>query len=196
VDKGTLTNTDMNWWGETELEELLFESNNEGIKNAFFQEKHLTQIREIHGMLRMLVNDVVFRLGGLPKETMDSSLVNYFQHNVDVAYNIFNTIKVKRELPINRFDTVSWTGLTSYALSTYSTPLYMLMADAVRLLSQGNNQIEAIWNIHTSNRNPSGGIDFNIPSIYTFNAMHDVELLILGKIKPKLSEVLIHLDKS
>lgn len=196
VDKGTLTNTDINWWGETELEELLFESKNEGIKNAFFQEKHLTQIREIHGMLRMLVNDVVFRLGGPPKETIDSSLVNYFQHNVDVAYNIFYSIKVKREPPINRFDTVSWTGLTSYALSTYSTPLYMLMADAVRLLSQGNNQIEAIWNIHTSNRNPIGGIDFNIPSIYTFNAMRDLELLILGIIQPKLSEVLNHLDKS
>lgn len=195
ADKGALTNADIDWWGATELEELLFKNENEGIKNAFFQEKHLTQIREMHGILRELVNDIVLRLGGPPKEAINLSVVNYFQHNVDITYKIFYAIKVRRKLPVDRFDIESWPGLITYILSTYPTSLYTLMANAVRSLSQGNSQIEAVWNTHMTNRHVIDGNDYNIPSIYTHNAIKELEMLILARIKPQLLEVLEQINK-
>ena len=194
VAQGVLTSNDIDWWGETALEELLFKRENEGVKNAFFKEEYLTQIRDMHGILRGLVDDIVIRLGGPPKETVTSSLVNYFQYNVDSAQRVLRVI-LQSNLPTIRFDTTSWIGLTPYALSTYPTSLYMSMAEAVRLLSQGNSQIEAIWDTYKSNKYPPGsGINPNVPSQYVTDAMYSLNLLIRTKIAPILLEVLKALD--
>jgi hypothetical protein len=45
-------------WDETKLESLLMASKNHGVKEAFFKEEHLTQIREMHGMMQSLLNRI------------------------------------------------------------------------------------------------------------------------------------------
>jgi hypothetical protein len=55
---------DIDCWGATKLESLLYRDVNRGIKEAFFKEEHLTQIHEMHEMLRKLVNDFTERSVG------------------------------------------------------------------------------------------------------------------------------------
>src|SRR5258708_21627650 len=59
---GNLTSDSIDYWGETELLEVLFKSENRGIKEAFFKEEYLTQIREMHGMLKNLLDDMSIRI--------------------------------------------------------------------------------------------------------------------------------------
>ncbi len=54
---------DIDWRGATQLEGLLYHADNRGIKEAFFKEEYLTQIREMHGMLMNLIDDITTRLG-------------------------------------------------------------------------------------------------------------------------------------
>ncbi len=42
-------------WGATKLEGLLYQAKNGGLRESFFKEEHLTQIRETHGMVQDLV---------------------------------------------------------------------------------------------------------------------------------------------
>jgi hypothetical protein len=49
-------------WGATKLEGLLYKENNRTLREAFFKEEHLTQIRELHAMLKHLVVDIGERL--------------------------------------------------------------------------------------------------------------------------------------
>lgn len=49
-------------WGALKLEGLLYQEKNRGLKEAFFKEEHLTQIREIHSLLQRLVPDIATRL--------------------------------------------------------------------------------------------------------------------------------------
>jgi hypothetical protein len=49
-------------WGATKLERLLYEERNRGLKESFFKEEHLTQIREMHAVLLRLVPDILERL--------------------------------------------------------------------------------------------------------------------------------------
>ncbi len=58
----TLTSDNIACWGETELEQLLYKPENRGIKEAFFKEEYLTQIREMHSMLRGLIDNFTLRL--------------------------------------------------------------------------------------------------------------------------------------
>lgn len=62
---------DIDWWGATKLESLLYRDDNRGIKEAFFKEEHLTQIREMHEMLRKLVDDFTERSVKSSKETTE-----------------------------------------------------------------------------------------------------------------------------
>jgi hypothetical protein len=49
-------------WGATTLESLLFKQKNQGLREVFFKEEHLTQIRELHTMFTRLVPDIMARL--------------------------------------------------------------------------------------------------------------------------------------
>jgi hypothetical protein len=49
-------------WGAMKLEGLLYQQKNQGLKEAFFQEEHLAQIREMHGLLELLLPDIAKRL--------------------------------------------------------------------------------------------------------------------------------------
>ncbi len=49
-------------WGADRLEGLLYEEKNRGIKEAFFKQEHLTQIRELHSLLPKLVESLETRL--------------------------------------------------------------------------------------------------------------------------------------
>jgi hypothetical protein len=60
----------IDWKGATYLEGLLYQSDNRGIKETFFKEEYLTQIREMHGMLRELLDDFRTR----SEETLKSRL--------------------------------------------------------------------------------------------------------------------------
>jgi hypothetical protein len=51
-----------NVWGAERLEGLLYEKKNEGIKESFFKQEHLTQIRELHSFLPKLVAGIEMRL--------------------------------------------------------------------------------------------------------------------------------------
>lgn len=46
------------WWGETDLRTLLLDPANEGIKEAYFPQKHMILLREMLGMLTYLVDDL------------------------------------------------------------------------------------------------------------------------------------------
>ncbi len=61
---------DIDWWGATQLEGLLYHADNRGIKEAFFKEEYLTQIRETHGMLMNLIDDIATRLGETSRKAM------------------------------------------------------------------------------------------------------------------------------
>ena len=41
----------VDWWGATRLEAILYKPANQGLKEAFFKEESLSQIREIHTRL-------------------------------------------------------------------------------------------------------------------------------------------------
>jgi hypothetical protein len=45
-------------WDQTKLESLLLDSKNRGVKEELFKEEHLTQIREMHGMMQSLINRI------------------------------------------------------------------------------------------------------------------------------------------
>jgi hypothetical protein len=49
-------------WGAVKLEQLLYQDKNKGLKEAFFKEEHLTQIREMHGMMQELIASLASRL--------------------------------------------------------------------------------------------------------------------------------------
>jgi hypothetical protein len=49
-------------WTALKLESLLCQERNRGLKEAYFKEEHLTQIREMHGMLQDLVAGLAARL--------------------------------------------------------------------------------------------------------------------------------------
>jgi hypothetical protein len=49
-------------WGAMKLEGLLFQEKNKGLKEAFFKEEYLTQIRQLHVMLMNLVPSIAERL--------------------------------------------------------------------------------------------------------------------------------------
>ena len=65
------------------------------------------------------------------------------------------------------------------------------MAEAARLLDQGNNLADAIWDIYKSNKCPTvSGLNFNAPSPYVVEAMKRLEVHIRVKILPSLVLVL------
>lgn len=45
-------------WDATKLESLLMQPKNRGVKESFFKEEHLAQIRDMHGMMQRLVERV------------------------------------------------------------------------------------------------------------------------------------------
>jgi hypothetical protein len=49
-------------WGATMLERLLYQAKNRGLREAFFKEEHLAQIRESHALLQRLLPDIAERL--------------------------------------------------------------------------------------------------------------------------------------
>jgi hypothetical protein len=51
-----------NPWGATILEGLLYQEKNRGLREVFFKEEHLAQIRDLHRMLLRLVPDILDRL--------------------------------------------------------------------------------------------------------------------------------------
>ena len=49
-------------WGAMKLAGLLYQEKNRALREAFFKEEHLAQIRELHAMLKDLVPDIAERL--------------------------------------------------------------------------------------------------------------------------------------
>lgn len=192
----TLTQDNIDYWGETELGELLLKSENRGIKEDFFKEEHLTQIREMHGMLVRLIDDIFTRLGGPPKQTVSAALMNYFQHNLILAKRILSILQQQKR-PLIQFDTASWVGFIPYALSVFPTLLFTSMADTVRLLDQANKQIVDITAVYTSGMRPaSDGVNFDTPSPFVIEGMNRLNTLILTQVLPKLVEVLTTLSNA
>lgn len=61
-EQSSLGITIENPWGATRLEGLLYEEKNRDLREAFFGEEHLAQIRESHSMLQQLVPEMYKRL--------------------------------------------------------------------------------------------------------------------------------------
>ncbi len=51
----------IDWWGESVLRQLLLQPKNSGIKEAYFHQEHVAQIREMYHMLTHLLEDFVTR---------------------------------------------------------------------------------------------------------------------------------------
>lgn len=51
----------IDWWGESTLRQLLLQPKNSGIKEAYFHQEHIAQIREMYHMLTHLLEDFVTR---------------------------------------------------------------------------------------------------------------------------------------
>ena len=49
-------------WGATKLESLLYQSKNQSLREVFFKEEHLTQLRELHTKLLEWIPDILERL--------------------------------------------------------------------------------------------------------------------------------------
>jgi len=85
-------------WGATELESLLYYAENRGIREAFFKEEHLTQIREMHGMLQHLISDFTARLGEPSKEAM-KFLRSYRAERLDKIIKGETPAKLNKDAP-------------------------------------------------------------------------------------------------
>ena len=57
-DSQTSSGIEINLWSGTHLEGILFDKKNEGIKEEFFKEEYLTQIRDSHQMLLLLLEQL------------------------------------------------------------------------------------------------------------------------------------------
>jgi len=51
----------IDWWGESTIRQLLLQPKNAGIKEAYFHQEHLAQIREMYRMLTHLLEDFATR---------------------------------------------------------------------------------------------------------------------------------------
>lgn len=51
----------IDWWGESTLRQLLLQPKNTGIKEAYFHQEHIAQIREMYRMLTHLLEDFATR---------------------------------------------------------------------------------------------------------------------------------------
>ena len=51
----------IDWWGESAIRQLLLQPKNIGIKEAYFHEEHIAQIREMYRMLTHLLEDFASR---------------------------------------------------------------------------------------------------------------------------------------
>jgi len=78
----TLPSERITWWGESDLMQLLLKSGNEGIKEHYFQEQHLTQIREMHGMLSRLLDEISSR----PPEAMGAFALRQDSKEANLRY--------------------------------------------------------------------------------------------------------------
>src|SRR5260370_41330002 len=56
------------WWGESDLMRLLLMPENKETREYYFQQQHFTQIREMHGMLKHLLDEI----GTQPPEAMSA----------------------------------------------------------------------------------------------------------------------------
>ena len=104
--------TDIDCWGATKLESLLYRDVNRGIKEAFFKEEHLTQIHEMHEMLRKLVDDFTERSVNQFKETTESCK-NYRNERLDKIKAGETPIELDPEAPKIVLDIVPFGALES-----------------------------------------------------------------------------------
>lgn len=58
VATATLPAEHITWWGESDLMRLLLQPSNEKIKEHFFREEYVTQLRQMQGTLSQLVNEL------------------------------------------------------------------------------------------------------------------------------------------
>jgi hypothetical protein len=57
----TLVAAHIDWWGESALRPLLLQPKNAGVKEAYFHQEHVAQIREMYRMLTHLLEDFATR---------------------------------------------------------------------------------------------------------------------------------------
>ena len=185
------------WWGATRLEGLLYREDNRGIKEAFFQEEHLTQIREMHGMLRNLIDDVIIRLVGPDRESVKMQLINYLQSNLEKALSMYSLLS-QRRIPLDRFDITSWLVMGNSVFSAFPS-LSKTVLDAVQALEQGNRLAEHITELNKHPRYPSGfwnrdGISYaemeEAPKQFVYQAMGILSNHILSQIVPYVGAAL------
>jgi hypothetical protein len=99
-------------WTATKLEGLLYQEKNRGLKEAFFKEEYLAQIREMHSQLQQLVAEVIARLPN-PSERKHLKIVHEFPASI-----VFNDVD---NLPQVFFDE-SPVGMKLQAKSTIARP--------------------------------------------------------------------------
>jgi hypothetical protein len=99
-------------WAATKLESLLYQTKNQGLKEAFFKEEYLAQIREMHTALQRLAAEIAVRLPN-PSERKPHKIIREFPASI-----VFNDA---RHLPQAFFD-VSPLGVTLQAKSTIASP--------------------------------------------------------------------------
>src|SRR5262245_14945087 len=83
-------------WTATKLEGLLYQQRNRGLKETFFKEEHLAEIREMHTTLQRLVAEIAARLPN-PSERKPLRVVREFPASI-----VFNDAD---NLPQAFFDT-------------------------------------------------------------------------------------------
>ncbi len=77
-----LTADGIDWWGESTLRQLLLQPKNAGIKEAYFREEHVAQIREMYRMLTHLLEDFATR----PEESVMTLALRQDARDANLRY--------------------------------------------------------------------------------------------------------------
>jgi hypothetical protein len=135
---------DMRLWTASTLEGLLYKAENGGLKEAFFRQEHLTQIRELHAMLSDQLNDIAGRVGQPAIPSVRNRLVAYIRRNLEIGRNVSQMLE-NGTVPVEHFDTETWSSMSNHVLVALPNSVDGI-ENAVHHLRHANRLVDEIDN--------------------------------------------------
>jgi hypothetical protein len=129
-------------WGASMLENLLYLPKNRGIKEAFFREEHLTQVRETHETIHRIAEDLAGRESRPSKQTIAAQVSSCLQSNLDTAEVLVRS-PGKQAVEQSRFDVRPLDALEQQAMSALPE-LVPAIRNASQLLEQANRLADRV----------------------------------------------------
>ncbi len=179
-------------WDANDLERILDQPDNQRFKDKYFSEQHLTQIREMHGMLIELTKEIYNYMGGPTQETVRMQLAKYLESNLNKATIIYNGTVYYAE----RFDLSQRGVIESQILTTFPS-LYVKTVEIFQALEKGNRLIDVAEDYYRNpkwpNRDNVSAQDIYQPVVHTITQL---KVHISQVITPMIEALLEDIKKS